>query len=347
MTTPETIVLCGPVAPPKGGVSVHIDRLSTALRNIGLKVVIIDESPIIKNSFFNLRSFRFVQYLNIISKARVVHVHSSVPLFLVLHLLVARFLGKRVVITVHSWRHNNLVSWFIAKIAVPLADRTICVSVEIDKLLNSGNACVLPAFLPPVLENEDSLGPEIDEWIRRNRGVNNIIIASNAYKLELNNGADLYGLDMAVSAMDYLVNKKHISVAMVFIVASLRGDSKQFFDGYLKKIRGLGLSDNLLLHSCNNLSFVRLITFCDLTLRATNTDGDALSVRESLYLNVPVVASDVVERPPSTILYRNRDQESLNTILLNTIINLRDIKIKYPREDYWLSKYLSIYSLMA
>ena len=46
-------------------------------------------------------------------------------------------------------------------------------------------------------------------------------------------------------------------------------------------------------------------------LRPTNTDGDAVSVREALWLGVPVIASDVVERPAGTELFRTRDAESL------------------------------------
>lgn len=46
-------------------------------------------------------------------------------------------------------------------------------------------------------------------------------------------------------------------------------------------------------------------------LRPTNTDGDAVSVREALWLGVPVIASDVVVRPAGTVLFRNRDAESL------------------------------------
>ena len=40
-----------------------------------------------------------------------------------------------------------------------------------------------------------------------------------------------------------------------------------------------------------------MLRLTDVLLKPTNTDGDAISVREALYLGVPVVASDVVERP--------------------------------------------------
>lgn len=54
-----------------------------------------------------------------------------------------------------------------------------------------------------------------------------------------------------------------------------------------------------------------LMKQCDLVLRPTNTDGDALTIREALYFGVPVIASDAVRRPTGTILFRNRDAKDL------------------------------------
>jgi glycosyltransferase involved in cell wall biosynthesis len=49
----------------------------------------------------------------------------------------------------------------------------------------------------------------------------------------------------------------------------------------------------------------------DLVVRATNTDGNSLTVLEALAVGTPVVASDCVERPEGTLLFRNRDQDDL------------------------------------
>jgi glycosyltransferase involved in cell wall biosynthesis len=57
--------------------------------------------------------------------------------------------------------------------------------------------------------------------------------------------------------------------------------------------------------------FVPVLAEADVFVRPTNTDGDANSVREALYLGVPAVASDVVERPAGTILFRTRDLDDL------------------------------------
>lgn len=83
-------------------------------------------------------------------------------------------------------------------------------------------------------------------------------------------------------------------------------------------IEKLDLQENFLLLN-ENLSFVRLIEQADIVLRPTNTDGDALTVREALYLGKPIIASDIVNRPLGTILFKSRDIDALEIILKETI----------------------------
>jgi hypothetical protein len=65
-----------------------------------------------------------------------------------------------------------------------------------------------------------------------------------------------------------------------------------------------------------------LIDSSDIVLRPTNTDGDALTIREGLYLNKSVLASDVVERPKGTLLFRNRDIADLESKLSDLVNEL-------------------------
>ena len=53
----------------------------------------------------------------------------------------------------------------------------------------------------------------------------------------------------------------------------------------------------------------------DGTIRNTATDGDSLSVRESLYLGLPTLVTDRVDRPEGCILFHYNDAESLNKAL--------------------------------
>jgi hypothetical protein len=48
---------------------------------------------------------------------------------------------------------------------------------------------------------------------------------------------------------------------------------------------------------------IKLPQRADLSIRPAATDEDAISLREALYFNCPVIASDVVRRPKGTILF--------------------------------------------
>ena len=61
----------------------------------------------------------------------------------------------------------------------------------------------------------------------------------------------------------------------------------------------------------------------DIFVRPTNTDDDAVSVREALYFKIPLVASDVVPRPEGTILFKNRDINDFTLKVKDILDNYR------------------------
>ncbi len=128
------------------------------------------------------------------------------------------------------------------------------------------------------------------------------------------NGEDLYGLDMLIELSEAFEDKK---IFFIFQLASLGGtELQEKYRKYVELIADKKLK-NLLLY-VNPISFVALINDSDMTLRLTNTDGDALSIRESLYLNTPIIASDVIRRPEGTILFKSRDIDDLKQVFTQT-----------------------------
>ena len=76
---------------------------------------------------------------------------------------------------------------------------------------------------------------------------------------------------------------------------------------------------------CNSVYFIdyphsyfELLKHVDYFVRNTSTDGDALSVKEALYLNVPTLCSDVVDRPRGVRLFKYCDKASFERCLLET-----------------------------
>ena len=59
----------------------------------------------------------------------------------------------------------------------------------------------------------------------------------------------------------------------------------------------------------------------DVFVRATNTDGNALSIKEALWFETPVIASDCVDRPEGITLFRSRSAESLSNRIEEYILS--------------------------
>jgi hypothetical protein len=101
---------------------------------------------------------------------------------------------------------------------------------------------------------------------------------------------------------------------------------------YKEQIKKRQLTEKFLLVN-EKVSFVKLIQMSDLVVRGTNSDGDALTVREALCLKKPVVASDVVKRPEGVILFKNRSVDDLESKLENMILKKNGQEFNYKNSE--------------
>lgn len=305
------ILLIGPAPNNIGGISVHLRRLTELLGDI-YAFSIIDEGRKHWDGIYNIRSLDVRRYFQMIKDADVVHIHSGVWVLRLYHILCCKILlHKRTLVTVHRDPSIESFSW-VTKYFLSLCDTVIAVNDKGYQFLLKRSKCKyyhLPAFIPPNIEAEPQLPAIITTWLDRCReNPNNIILCSNAWNLVFHNGVDLYGLDICIDAMARL-NKADNNYFLVFILAS-NTDHQELLIQYKSKIKKFGLSDNILIYE-SPASFVRLLNKCDIVLRCTNTDGDAISIREALYFGKSVIASDVIERPEGTILFKTRDETDL------------------------------------
>ncbi|MCL5279666.1 MAG: glycosyltransferase [Planctomycetes bacterium] len=335
------LLLAGPFPEPIGGVSVHLRRLWAWLQAQGISVDPIDEARHRKKEIYNLRSLRFLSYLRRVSRCNVAHIHSSVPLFRIVHILACRLLGLRVIVTIHSWRRGGCAMW-ASRLFLRLADRILAVSQEIQDDLGLRHCQVVPAFLPAV-DGRQGLPGEITAFIAESRARGCHLVCANAYKLQEHLGQDLYGLDLCVELVDLLTRRAGVQVALIFVISCDATGNRLYLEAQ-EQIRRRNLESRFCLYN-QPVDFVTLMKQCDLVLRPTNTDGDAVTIREALYGGVPVIASDAVQRPPGTILFRSRDVHDL-------MVRTRDVLEKgthragasVPADaDTYFMKYLDLY----
>lgn len=314
------ILLIGPLPPPVGGVSIHIKRLSRLIDN-DYNIDYVDESHIIKENYFNLRTLKLPEYLNKVRKSDLLYIHSGKRQLAIFHVLIGRLFGKRVIMTLHGYPYANrkLIN-FVDSVFYSMADKIIVVnSFILDRVRLPENKCIVKwAFVPPIMEDEPQLPDYLSEWIAKRKNLGDVILSANAYQLKYFNNEDLYGLDMCIEAAGRLV-KKGYKVSFVYLVSSLE-KNRELYQKYLRRINESNFRDHFLLLN-DTISFVRLITYSDIILRPTNTDGDALTIREAIHLGKLVVASDIIPRPAGTILFRTRDHNDFEHKLVDTISN--------------------------
>jgi glycosyltransferase involved in cell wall biosynthesis len=302
----KKVLIVGPLPPPYGGVSVHISRFINLLKT-NFSFDFIDESPVRKKDYFNLRSLNFTRYLKKIRSTELFYIHSGNNLLRIINLVFGKIFGKKIILVLHGFTSNPpKFIFYINGILYRMADIIVVVNRDIkERLFLPETKCVLKeAFIPPNQEEEPELPEKISKLILESRSKGRVIISANAFRLERYNDEDLYGLDMCIDVAKRLVNKG-ISFIFIFVVSTIDQNPEGFYKNEAL-INQNNLKDHFYLTS-QKLSFVKLMQQSDIIVRPTNTDGDSLTVREGLFLNKKVLASDVVKRPEGVILFKNRN----------------------------------------
>jgi glycosyltransferase involved in cell wall biosynthesis len=304
--TKRKVLLIGPYPPPYGGVSVHILRFKNLLKE-SFSFNYIDESPLQKKEYFNLRTFKIRAYFKNIANSDVIFIHSGTFLLRVFHTFVGKLFSKKTILVLHGFTSKPpKIAFLILGQIYRSADLVIAVNADIKNRLNlPERKCVIKeAFIPPTLEDEPELPAEIVDLLAKYKKAGTPIVCANAFRLEKYENQDLYGLDLCIEVTKRLVEKK-VPLIFIFIVSTIRQNTEL----YLKNealIKELNLSKHFFLIN-EKLSFVKLMEESDVVVRPTNTDGDSLTIREALFLNKIVLTSDVVKRPAGVKLFKNRD----------------------------------------
>ena len=330
------VLLVGPYT-AIGGVSMHIKRLAALLKN-DFEFDFVDESPESTTGIFHLRSGNLFKYFSLLNNAEIVHIHTSIWWIRGFHIFWAKLLGKKIVVSFHALLElQNSPNIGLIKFYTKWANKIIVVNQEMVALLDNSKTQVKEAFLPPDLNSEPNLPKELEEIIQRNSDKK--IIVSNAFRLDMHNNEDLYGLDLMVDVAAR-IKSENLPYKIIFVVAS-QDDKYGFLKINQERIEKENLQEQIEIFN-HPISFVKLIEKADLVVRATNTDGDALTVREALYLQKPIIASDAVNRPDGTFTFQNRNSSDLFEKIHQTIQHSTNEKIS-QKGDFYRDFYLNLY----
>lgn len=305
-STSVSVLHIGKLPPPIGGISIHLKRLLEGFEYSTIKMELLDYS----------KEKNLLVVLKKIKSNRIVHVHLSRKMLRLAVIILFRCLFKKVVVTFHGeYDFKNKYDLFSLKLtnyAILLNNK----SYNAAKEYKQTNLSLLSAFIAPPKNEICSLSTNTITDIHKFRSTYNYLFCTNAWNVVFDkDGNEIYGGSLLIEIFSKISN-----VGLIF------SDPKANYKDYL--IRKYSSIPNNILFIDYLHDYVDVIEKCDASLRATTTDGDSLSVHEALFLKKDVVASDVVNRPNGTILYRNSEE------LESIISNFQNYKNNYKRYNF-------------
>ena len=309
----SNILIIGSLPPPFGGVSIHIYRLAILLRENNHKVHIFNMSK----SYAPGIKYFLLTWQILIGKFDIIHLHTSLKKPVKTVHLLRKIKKYKVFLTDHNPRLFESIDYKYAvflKNFINTLDYLILVTSQIkdiylkNKITLPENYLIKKAFLPPPVSDKDEItkkySKDVFDFIQKHSPV----ILANAYKINFYNEEDLYGLDLCINLTAKL--KKHFPNIGFFFALANKNKNRYYINTMRSRIKELDISENFFF-STDQMNIWPLFNHIQLFLRPTNTDGDSLSIREALYFNCPVLASNVCPRPEQCHIFENRNQNDL------------------------------------
>lgn len=354
----SVLALLGGYPPPYGGVTIHTRRLCKLLEERGVDYILYNAASDAEKGAEILSVYRkrhtWMLWYALFGKEPVVYIMSPRLISWMLGAFLASVRGKKVILRIQN---SRLIDWCgkaslrrsLAAFSLRRINQIISVNREIhDQLLKLGvhpeRAHIIPGFLPPAPADLDSqtVTPDIWEFVRNHDPV----IAANG-KITFYQGEDLYGLDHLVELAIHL-KTEYPNFGIIFCFSSFSPDDQNYLNELLSKAEANGVLNNIFFNTKGG-PFLPILNEADLFVRPTNTDGDANSIREAMYMGVPTIASDAVDRPMGVILFKTRDVhlfiDQVKLALANK--NIKDISggiIDYETRNN-IDKYLALITI--
>lgn len=331
----RSIIMVGPFPPPIGGVSIHTSRLINKIKEKYIVYKINTSGNII---YQGLLLLILLVKSRLSSSKYTLHNHMFRLKINCIIILLCKIFGIPYIQTIHSFRFEKKMKSKdirMIKFIINNSYKTIVVSKEIKKKLEQLDRGfvtkieIIPAFIP--YENNESFNEseyletlQINDFLKSH----SILLCANASKITFYKNEDLYGIDLCIELMRKIKQLKNYNIGFIFMLPQVLNE--EYFEKMKSQIKEFGIEDDFIFIN-KKVELVPLFRYLDIFIRPTNTDGDALSIRESLFSGIPCIASDVVERPLGTITFKNRDIDDLFEKVIAVIGNLEEEKKKIKR----------------
>jgi glycosyltransferase involved in cell wall biosynthesis len=319
------ILQLGPYPPPRGGVQTNMLAIEEELLKNGHQSSIIsitraekvgDEANVYHpRSPFALLKLIFTLEYDVLH----LHIGGELPLRVQLMILMCGLFARgKSVMTFHSGGYavsekgRNAGFWTLPGFAFRRFDKIIVVNKLMVEMfekfgVKSGNVKLIYPFALSKPKAGVEIPQKIKEFWKRHQRV---LITVSLFETD-------YDLPLQINVLERVLEEFPETGLVVIGSGSLEGDLR-------KLISSKKYAEHILLAGDTDREIVlNLIEKADLMLRTTIFDGDAISIREALFLGTPVIATDNGMRP-----------DGLNLIPVGDIAALeKAISEELKRED--------------
>jgi glycosyltransferase involved in cell wall biosynthesis len=294
------IIEVGKMPPPQGGISTHLQRLSTRIKELeesSLHVLFCDLASVKSLLSFDIDTcnwnfYRLFKMLPSRGENCCFHVHASAGnnLFILANVILFMFPKARFWVTFHhgalesAW--SKLSSKKISQLRSILekSNKIICVSdKQVPALLSNG-----------VLREKIAICSSYIQPVKSPRKVteNHLFkIGSSGY------GQSYYQFELVINAVSR-IQLKYPDVSLeIILYGSVDPDTARQLNHLERKYSWLAV-----LPACSSESFQTWLASLSMYVRMTLVDSFGLALAEAHEVGTPTIASDICKRPPGTIL---------------------------------------------
>ncbi|MHB8865399.1 MAG: glycosyltransferase family 4 protein [Pirellulaceae bacterium] len=314
-----TTAIVSSIPPPFGGVTVHVERLSALLGEHGFSFRIYEQQgkSIPERNVVPLgrASGAMLKFLLTVPEP-IVHLHTSSVSAIGVCLAILLWRKKKVLLTLHGEKPMRdyqgirfpgvslLLTHLLRKAHIIAVSESIATWLR-DIGVDDSRLSVVPAFLPP--SESQLLERNIPKVVLEFAASHELLVGSQGWFGYFINGRHVYSFEMLLELIASICKERN-DVGFYTVISGTYDQEHR--KSIFAKRHTMGLDSKWLIIE-DNFHAAALFKKSDLFVRPTITDGDAVSVRECLWLGVPVVASDAVQRPEGCVIHGNLDLKSL------------------------------------
>ena len=329
--TNKKVAILGIYPPPLGGVSVHIQRVADQFLQQGNRVYLFTTEQRLRKICFPVYLMQLLIWI-LIKRPQYVYYHSSYLSYsiadMVLLSLLKPILRYSMTVVDHDCRHlytrsdryKRWYSWVLQRKGCTV----VCIGNSTwksykDNGIKPYSCAIEQAFLPPSVSTahliQETYPSSLTTFLR---DYTPLMVVSAAH-IMLVDGKDVYGLDLCI---DMLAGIKERYPDAGLIIGLPQVNDMHYFHVLKQRMHDKGVAEQIyILHG--NKELWPLLKQVDLFVRPTLSDGDSMAVREAMHFNVPVVASDAVERPDEVYSFKSGDfhdfARMVETVLQNCV----------------------------